>query len=216
MESSCTTFTFGCLRGCLLRGGPFLRCRSHCLRCLLCGGSCLRCLTGWPSPRPWSLVQELELYSALVSKFQIGRERPVVFRDEVLDELCLALLEQVADHVTVNGLAGVDFLHLKTAVSYSTPVMLRSLYHRTLTHRATTQWLLIDDRFGSCRTATRPLSKLPFQLVVGLEQEARTELEPAPAHESVEHLRPLLGHKLQGLFATDGASKNHLRNAELT
>src|SRR5450756_145760 len=112
MESSCTTFTFGCLRGCLLRGGPFLR-----------------CLTGWPSPRPWSLVQELELYSALVSKFQVGRERPVVFRHEVLDELCLALLEQVTSHVTANSLASIDSLHLETAVSCSTPVVLCSLYH---------------------------------------------------------------------------------------
>src|SRR5664280_59328 len=126
MESSCTTFAFGCLRGCLLRGGPFLRCRSHCLHC---GGSCLRCLTGCPLPRPWSLVQELELYSTLVSKLQVGRERPVVLRHEVLDELCLALLEQVTGHVTVNSLASIHFLHLETAVGCSAPVVLCSLYH---------------------------------------------------------------------------------------
>src|SRR5659263_379756 len=129
MESLCTTFAFGCLRGCLLRGGPFLRCRSHCLRCLRCGGSCLRCLTSWPSLRPWSLVQELELYSTLVSKLQVGRERPVVLRHEVLNELCLALLEQVTGHVTVNSLASIHFLHLETAVGCSAPVVLRSLYH---------------------------------------------------------------------------------------
>src|SRR5450756_601418 len=143
MESSCTTFAFGCLRGCLLRGGPFLHCRSHCLRCggsylrcLLCGGlflrcrgSCLRCLTGCPLPRPWSLVQELKLYSTFVSKLQVGRERPVVLRHEVLNELCLALFEQVTGHVTVNSLASIDSLHLETAVGCSAPVVLRSLYH---------------------------------------------------------------------------------------
>ena len=86
-------------------------------------------MTGCPLPCPWSFVQELELYSTLVSKLQIGRERPVVLRYEVLDELCLALFEQVTGHVTVNSLASIDVFHLETAVGCSAPVVLRSLYH---------------------------------------------------------------------------------------